>query len=125
MPDEGQTTQELRLEQLRREEEERRRAEDSPTEEGTDQHDARAMKAAYLRGKLEERAKAEREAAEEMESTAHELEERAERVGEQIDETRGNWESKKQDASVPGAQKSPDELDEQSEGAAGEDDGAA
>jgi hypothetical protein len=65
------------------------------------------------------------ERAEEMESTADELEEHAERVGEQIDETRGDWESKKQDASVPGAQQSPDELDEQSGGAAGEADGAA
>jgi len=59
---EDPTTRELRQEQLKRETEERKRAEEAPTEEGTGQHDARAMKAAYLRGKLEERAQAEREA---------------------------------------------------------------
>jgi hypothetical protein len=64
MPDEDPTTEELRIQQAAREAEERRRAEEDPTEEGTDQHDARAMKAAYLRGKLEERARAEREADE-------------------------------------------------------------
>jgi hypothetical protein len=62
MPEEDPTTQELRLEQKKREEEERRLAEESPTEEGTGQHDARAVKAAYLRGKLEQRARAERDA---------------------------------------------------------------
>jgi hypothetical protein len=59
------TTQELRVQQAEREAEERRLAEQADTDEGTGQHDARAMKAAYLKGKLEERARAEREAEEE------------------------------------------------------------
>jgi hypothetical protein len=59
---EDPTTQELRLEQLRREAKEREAAERDETDAGTSQHDARAAKAAYLRAKLEERAKAEREA---------------------------------------------------------------
>jgi hypothetical protein len=63
--DKDPTTQELRLEQLQREAEERKAAETDDSEAGTSQHDARAMKAAYLRGKLEERAEAERKAAEE------------------------------------------------------------
>jgi len=61
--EEDPTTQELKLEQLQRREEERRMAEEDPTEEGTGQHEARAAKADYLREKLEERARAEREAA--------------------------------------------------------------
>jgi hypothetical protein len=59
---EDPTTQELRLDQLRRERAELEQAEhDNP--EGTDQHEARAAKAGYLREKLEERAEAERRAA--------------------------------------------------------------
>jgi hypothetical protein len=65
MDGEDPTTQELRLEQQQREAEEKRLAEEDPTEEGTGQHDARRAKAAYLRAKLEERARAEREGAEE------------------------------------------------------------
>jgi hypothetical protein len=60
MMEEDPTTQELRLEQLRREEGERRKADEEPTEDGTDQHEARAAKAEYLRAKLEQRADAER-----------------------------------------------------------------
>jgi hypothetical protein len=60
---EDPTTQELRLDQLRREEAERDRAEHAVEPDDTDQHDARAAKAAYLREKLEERADAERRAA--------------------------------------------------------------
>jgi hypothetical protein len=60
--EEDPTTQELKREQLQRREEERRMAEEDPTEEGTGQHEARAAKADYLREKLEERARAEREA---------------------------------------------------------------
>jgi hypothetical protein len=60
--EEDPTTQELRLEQLRREQAEREKADEAPTEDGTDQHEARAAKAEYLRAKLEQRADAERRA---------------------------------------------------------------
>ena len=70
MPEEDPTTQELRIEQLRREKAERERAErervgHAPTDEAPEQHERRADKAAYLRERLEERARAEREAARE------------------------------------------------------------
>jgi hypothetical protein len=61
--DEDPTTQELRIRQAQREEEERRQAEEDPTMDGTEKHARRADKADYLRRKLEERARAEREAA--------------------------------------------------------------
>ncbi len=57
---EDPTTEELRLSQARREEKEREAAEQMP-DEAADPHVARADKAAYLRQKLEERARAERE----------------------------------------------------------------
>jgi len=59
MPD--PETQELRLEQIRREREEREQAQDAgePAEEQT--HERRAQRAAYLREKLGERAEAEDE----------------------------------------------------------------
>jgi hypothetical protein len=60
---EDPTTQELRLDQLRKEQAERERAERAPEPDDTDQHEARAAKAAYLHKKLEERADAERRAA--------------------------------------------------------------
>jgi hypothetical protein len=50
-----------------------------------------------------------------MESTADALEEQTERVGERIEESRADWESKKRDSSVPGAQPPEDELDERHE----------
>jgi hypothetical protein len=56
-------TQELRLEQLRREVEEQERAQKAPDPEEQAQHGRRAEKAQYLREKLEERAAAERRAA--------------------------------------------------------------
>jgi hypothetical protein len=62
------TTQELRVEQLKRELAEKQRAEEADLEPETDTHDRRAMKAEYLRAKLDERAQAEREAAAEDES---------------------------------------------------------
>jgi hypothetical protein len=62
--EEDPTTQELRLRQRRRAAEEREQAGDAPAEEGTDQHEARAEKADYLREKLEQRADAERRADE-------------------------------------------------------------
>jgi len=55
------TTEELRIRQADREHNERSRARVSPDEEATDQHDRRADKAAYLREKLEQRERAERE----------------------------------------------------------------
>jgi len=57
------TTEELRIAQIKREEAEREQADHGVTEEDTDQHERRADKASYLREKLEERARAEREAA--------------------------------------------------------------
>jgi hypothetical protein len=60
--DEEPTTQELRLEQLRREADERDRAVESEDPDETEQHERRADKAGYLREKLEERAESEREA---------------------------------------------------------------
>jgi hypothetical protein len=40
------------------------------------------------------------------------LEERSERVGEQIEETRKDWDAKVADASVPGAGGDPDRAEE-------------
>jgi hypothetical protein len=60
---EDPTTQELRLDQLKREKEEREAAEHGVNPDDTGQHEARAAKASYLREKLEERAEAERRAA--------------------------------------------------------------
>ncbi len=60
MDDERQA-EELRDEQTRRFERERRQAERSDDEELTAQHERRAAKAAYLAGKLDERAISERE----------------------------------------------------------------
>jgi hypothetical protein len=65
---EDPTTQEMRVSQLKRELEEKDRAEQAELEPETDTHDRRAMKAEYLRAKLEERAEAERQAAAEDES---------------------------------------------------------
>jgi hypothetical protein len=60
---EDPTTEELRLDQLRREKAELEQAHESEDPDDTGQHEARAAKAGYLREKLEERAKAERRAA--------------------------------------------------------------
>jgi hypothetical protein len=60
MPD--PKTEELRLDQDERERLERERARKSDEPEETDQHERRADKAAYLRSKLAERARAEDEA---------------------------------------------------------------
>ena len=59
---EDPTTQELRVEQLKREIAEKERAEKAELEHESDTHDRRAMKAEYLRAKLEQRAEAERAA---------------------------------------------------------------
>jgi hypothetical protein len=55
-------TEEMQLEQLRREHDERDRADEST--EGTEErtHERRADRAAYLKGKLDERARSEDEA---------------------------------------------------------------
>jgi hypothetical protein len=58
--EEDPTTQELRLEQTRREALEREEAEESPSEDEAEQHGRRAEKADYLKKKLEERAESER-----------------------------------------------------------------
>ncbi len=60
---EERDTEQLRAEQLVREEAERRLAEIVPEDEESAQHERRAEKANYLREKLEERAQSEREAA--------------------------------------------------------------
>lgn len=62
---EDPTTEELRVRQELREEEARVQADRAPDEHDTAQFDRRADKAAYLRRKLEERERAERDAAEE------------------------------------------------------------
>jgi hypothetical protein len=59
--EEDPTTQELRLEQLRRAQSEREEAEEADEPDDAEQHERRAEKADYLRRKLEERAEAERE----------------------------------------------------------------
>ena len=61
--EEDPTTQELRIEQLKREQGERERAAKGVTPDDTEQHERRADKASYLREKLEERAEAERKGA--------------------------------------------------------------
>ena len=61
MTGEDPKTEELRVEQAEREADERERAAQAAAEEDTGQHRLRADKAAYLREKLEERARSERE----------------------------------------------------------------
>ena len=65
--EEDPITEELRVEQFRREDDERERAAKADTEDAVVAHDRRADKAAYLREKLEQRAEAEREASTEEE----------------------------------------------------------
>ena len=61
---EEQRTDELRVDQLKRETEELDKLADSELPDEAKQHERRAEKSAYLREKLEERARAEREARE-------------------------------------------------------------
>ena len=61
MPDPD--TEEMRLEQLERERKEHARADASPDEPETAQHERRAERAGYLKEKLEERGEAEDAAA--------------------------------------------------------------
>jgi hypothetical protein len=58
---EDPTTQELRLKEAKRERAEREQAEDADLPIQERQHERRADKHAYLRDKLEERARSERE----------------------------------------------------------------
>ena len=58
--EEDPTTQELRLEQTRREALEREEADESPSDDEAEQHARRADKADYLKKKLEERAESEK-----------------------------------------------------------------
>jgi len=58
-------TQELRVEQFRREDVEREQADAAPDEQAEAQHERRADKAAYLREKLDDRAEAEKRATNE------------------------------------------------------------
>jgi hypothetical protein len=64
MPDDDPTTEQLRAVQAEREETAREQAKRVTDEDDTAQFDRRADKAAYLKRKLEERDRAEREAAE-------------------------------------------------------------
>ncbi len=59
-PDPDPETVEMKIQQGERERAERRRADDAPEDEAA-QHSRRADKAAYLRSKLEERERSERE----------------------------------------------------------------
>jgi len=61
MTDDEPTTEELRLSQLEREIGERRAADEGTTPDDAEQHARRAEKAGYLRQKLEQRERAERE----------------------------------------------------------------
>jgi hypothetical protein len=60
--DEDPTTQEHRIRQSERERDERRQAREAETEEAEAAAERRADKAGYLKKKLEERARAERDA---------------------------------------------------------------
>jgi hypothetical protein len=62
------------------------------------------------------------EKAQELEREAEDLEEQSDRVGEHIDHTRRDWESKEQDPSVPGAQPDPDDEEESVPGVAADED---
>lgn len=62
------------------------------------------------------------EKARQLEREAEDLEEQSDRVGEHIDDTRRDWESKEQDPSVPGAQPDPDDEEESVPGVAADED---
>jgi hypothetical protein len=60
------------------------------------------------------------EEARELERDAEKLQEHSDDVGEQIEETRREWEAKEQDPSIPGAQPDPEESDQLPEEGPGE-----
>ena len=51
-----------------------------------------------------------RDRADELDAELDDMEERSQRLEDEIDDARGDWEKKKADSSVPGAQ--PDGSDE-------------
>jgi hypothetical protein len=57
------------------------------------------------------------EQADRLEHDAERMEHESERVGDHIDETRQEWESKERDPSVPGAQPDSEEEEESVPGA--------
>jgi hypothetical protein len=57
------------------------------------------------------------EHADRLEREADDMEHQGDKVGEHIDETRRDWESKEQDANVPGAQPDSEEEEEPVAGA--------
>ena len=61
---------------------------------------------AVYRGRMEHDRQDEKldEAVEDMQSDADEMQERSEKLGDRIDETRSDWRAKQQDDAVPGAQ---------------------
>jgi hypothetical protein len=59
--------------------------------------------------------------ARELERDAEKLQEHSDDVGEQIEETRREWEAKEQDPSIPGAQPDPDEEEESVPGVAADE----
>jgi hypothetical protein len=56
-----------------------------------------------------EESRPDRELHTELEADAADLEERGREVDERIEDTRSDWERKKEDSTVPGAQPSDDE----------------
>ena len=50
--------------------------------------------------------------ADELARETQDMEQRAERLEEEIDEARGDWERKKRDSSVPGAAGAPEQADQ-------------
>jgi hypothetical protein len=61
----------------------------------------------------ERRERQAQDAAGEMDERAGEMEERADELGRRVAETRGDWQRKQQDSSVPGAE--PDHEDRSGE----------
>ena len=49
------------------------------------------------------------EAVEDMRSDVEEMQERSDELGDRVEETRSDWDSKQQDGAVPGAQPPPDD----------------
>ena len=61
------------------------------------------------------------EQARELERDVDKLEKHSDEVGEQIEETRREWEAKEQDPSIPGAQPDPDEEEQSVPGVAADE----
>jgi hypothetical protein len=52
------------------------------------------------------------EQADKLEREADRLEEHTDKVGERIEDVKGDWEAKESDATVPGAQPDPEEVED-------------